>query len=117
LFAGGLVLSTIYARTGLGVPCLFRILTGWRCPLCGSTRMGSALLHGELAEAFAWNPLVFLALAVAAGLVGLWTLEALGGPRLPVRRLRVFAGHVAGGRWLVGGLGLAVLYTLARNLG
>jgi hypothetical protein len=117
VFAGGLVLSVIYARAGLGVLCPFRMLTGWRCPLCGSTRMGAALLQGQFADAFAWNPLVFCTLAVLAGLAGVWVVEALGGPRLRIRRLRKFVGPLSGGRWLATALGLAVLYTLARNLG
>src|SRR5215216_5779737 len=28
-FAGGLALSALYATTGLGLPCPFRLLTGW----------------------------------------------------------------------------------------
>ena len=47
-FAGGLALSALYATTGLGLVCPFRALTGWDCPLCGGTRMGAALLHGDV---------------------------------------------------------------------
>jgi hypothetical protein len=117
LFATGLALSALYARTGLGVPCPFRMLTGWDCPLCGSTRLGAAAIHGHLLEAFWFNPVIFIALAGSGLLGALWTVEALGGPevRLP-RRAAARLQRVSPWCWLAAGLGLAVAYTLLRNL-
>lgn len=46
LALAGALLSAVYATTGLGVPCPLLALTGWRCPFCGGTRLGAALLHG-----------------------------------------------------------------------
>ena len=117
-FAGGLGLSVIYAATGLGVSCPFRAVTGWECPLCGGTRMGSALLHGEVGAAVGFNPLALLLVGVIGALGVLWGVEAFGGPavRLPAglrRRLCV----VSPGRWLLVGSIVAVCYTVARNLG
>ena len=79
-FAGGLGLSVIYAATGLGVSCPFRAVTGWECPLCGGTRMGSALLHGEVGAAVGFNPLALLLVGVIGALGVLWGVEAFGGP-------------------------------------
>jgi hypothetical protein len=117
IFAGGLGLSALYATTGIGLPCPFRVLTGWDCPFCGGTRMGGALLLGDVQAAFGFNPLAFVGLAILAALGALWTLEAVGGPsfRLPQRlaeRLR----RVSPMRWLLAGLFVAVIYTVARNL-
>ena len=42
--------------------CIFHRLTGLDCPICGATRALHALLHGELREAFAFNPLFVLSL-------------------------------------------------------
>ena len=117
-FAGGLGLSAIYAATGLGVSCPFRAVTGWECPLCGGTRMGSALLHGEVGAAVGFNPLALLLVGVLGVLGVLWGVEALGGPavRLPAglrRQLRA----VSPGQWLLVGSIVAVCYTVARNLG
>lgn len=45
--------------------CVWRELTGWRCPGCGLTTGCKALLRGDFAEAMAWNwftPAVVLAL-------------------------------------------------------
>ncbi|MGI3784564.1 MAG: DUF2752 domain-containing protein, partial [Janthinobacterium lividum] len=79
-FAAGLGLSALYATTGVGVSCPFRAVTGWDCPLCGGTRMGSALLHGDVAEAFAFNPVALVVVALLGVLGVLWVVEALGGP-------------------------------------
>lgn len=40
--------------------CMLRWLTGLHCPGCGGTRAAHALLHGDLAQAFAYNPLLVL---------------------------------------------------------
>jgi hypothetical protein len=116
-FAGGLGLSALYATTGLGLPCPFRLLTGWDCPLCGGTRMGDALLHGDVPAAFGFNPLALLGLAILGVLGVVWAVEAVGGPafRLP-RPLSERLRRVHPMRWLVIGLLVAVIYTIARNL-
>lgn len=43
-------------------PCLFRSVTGWCCPGCGSTRALHALLHGHVVTAFFFNPLAVILL-------------------------------------------------------
>ena len=116
-FAGGLALSALYAATGRGLPCPFRAMTGWDCPLCGGTRMGAALLHGDLLSALMLNPLALIGLLTLGVLGSLWVVEAAGGPavRLPrplAERLR----RVRANQWLVVGLAVAVVYTLLRNL-
>jgi hypothetical protein len=116
-FAGGVALSALYATTGLGLPCPFRAVTGWDCPLCGGTRMGDALLHGDVSTAFGFNPLAVVGLLVLGILGVLWAVEAAGGPavRLP-RPLADRLQRVRPSHWLVAGLVVAVIYTLARNL-
>ncbi|HEX3197354.1 MAG TPA: DUF2752 domain-containing protein [Propionibacteriaceae bacterium] len=117
LFAGGLALSALYATTGVGLLCPFRALTGWDCPLCGGTRMGAALLHGDVLAALGFNPLALMGLVILGVLGALWTVEAAGGPavRLPrplAERLR----HLRPTQWLTLGLLVALIYTIARNL-
>lgn len=36
--------------------CLFKTITGWDCPGCGSQRMLHALLHGDFIAAWQYNP-------------------------------------------------------------
>jgi hypothetical protein len=40
--------------------CTFHALTGLYCPGCGATRAVHHLLHGDLAGAFAMNPLMIV---------------------------------------------------------
>lgn len=48
---------------------MFRLLTGWDCPGCGSQRALHALLHGRVADAWAFNPYVFFAVPAAVGFI------------------------------------------------
>jgi hypothetical protein len=117
-FAGfGIAVSGLYAATGFGFPCPLRLLTGWECPLCGGTRLGSALLHGHIGQAFLYNPIVFIGLVVASVLGLLWVIEVAGGPKLrPPRSIAERLTRVHPTRWAVGALVAAIAYTLGRNL-
>lgn len=117
LAVAGVGLSALYATTGIGLPCPLRTMTGWACPLCGGTRLGSALLRGDVAAAFSHNPLLLVGLGVLTVLGVLWTVEALGGPavRLPTRSAARLA-RVRPTRWLVLGLGVAALVVVLRHL-
>ena len=52
------------AVTGRYLPCLYHRFTGWLCPTCGVSRMFLALLRGDIAAAFAYNPVMFVLLFV-----------------------------------------------------
>jgi hypothetical protein len=117
ILVGGLALSVGYAITGIGLPCPFRALTGWQCPLCGGTRMGNALLHGDLWSAFLANPVALVAVAVLTVFSVRWMVELLGGPAVrppgPLsRRLQEVPAWV----WLVAGATVALGYAVLRNL-
>lgn len=47
---------------GFGIPCVFRLITGFKCPGCGVSRMLMALLKLDFQEAFLSNRLVFILL-------------------------------------------------------
>ena len=115
--AYGLTLSILYATTGRGLPCAFRMITGWQCPLCGGTRLGSALLRGDLAGAFADNPVVFVGLVVASVLGVLWAVQALGGPGVrPSAPLAERLGRIRTDGWLAVMLMLGAVDVVLRNL-
>jgi hypothetical protein len=115
--AFGLGISTLYATTGMGFPCPFRELTGWECPFCGGTRLGSALLHGDIGAAFAYNPVVFVSLVLGVVVGALWILEALGGPRVrPPATWLAAARRIGPTRWWIIAGTLAGCYVLLRNL-
>ncbi len=116
-FAVGLGLSALYATTGVGLVCPFRVATGWDCPLCGGTRMGSALLHGDVSAAFAFNPVALVAVAVLGVLGALWVVEALGGPAVrPPASLRRRLLQTTPTQRLVVLLACGAVYTVLRNL-
>jgi hypothetical protein len=47
----------VFSITGHGIPCAFRLLTGYLCPGCGITHACIAILHGDLQGAFRDNAL------------------------------------------------------------
>ena len=49
-------------RSGFFPPCIFRVLTGFTCPGCGTTRAMHQLLHGHFLTAFTLNPLLLVSL-------------------------------------------------------
>lgn len=87
-------------------PCPFHWLTGWYCPGCGATRAMHALLHGDIAKAFAMNPLLVLALPLVLLLL-LHRLRALP------EKLRSTALFFSDARpWAL----IIILYAVLRNL-
>lgn len=113
----GLAVSGLYASTGIGFPCPFRALTGWQCPFCGGTRLGTSLLHGHIDQAFGYNPAVFIGLVVITVLGMLWIVEALGGPAIrPPRRVTARLVRMHPTLWTALIIGSAAVYTVVRNL-
>jgi hypothetical protein len=57
---GSLALAATWFVLGLPWPrCAFHTLTGLPCLTCGATRSAIAFFHGNIANAWKWNPLVF----------------------------------------------------------
>lgn len=62
-------LGIFWLRWHLPLPeCPFAHWTGLPCPTCGGTRLVQAVLDGNASDAFALNPLLFLALLAGAGI-------------------------------------------------
>ena len=71
LCAAGILGVSLYilACNGIGIPCLFRKITGFLCPGCGNSRAVLALLRLDIAEALRYNllfPLEFFYLGWVA---------------------------------------------------
>jgi hypothetical protein len=87
--------------------CPFRLVTGWQCPGCGSTRACYQLLHLQPIAAFKLNPLMVLTLPfIIYGLLG-FTRSAITGQ--PQRRL--FIPPIYLWAWLV----LLIFFWVFRN--
>ena len=52
-------------KSGFFPGCPFRLLTGFLCPGCGTTRALHQILHGHFDTAFTLNPLLLLAIPFA----------------------------------------------------
>lgn len=50
--------------TGLWIPCLTKLSTGFDCPGCGTSRMCLAILRFDFKAAFMFNPVMFVALII-----------------------------------------------------
>ncbi len=90
LLAGGawvVLLFTLLALerwTGMEVPaCLFKRVTGYPCPTCGSTRAMESLLHAKVGNALALNPLMTVLVLVSPILLAWWIAPASRGGSAP----------------------------------
>ena len=57
------ILGVVYyiwlRMTHLYIPCIFRSITGYRCPCCGTTTMCVSILRFRFGDAFYANPFIF----------------------------------------------------------
>jgi hypothetical protein len=60
-------------HSDMHIGCLFYKITGIPCPSCGSTRSVLAILHGDFAQAWQFNPFGFLIVGLMI-VVPLWIL-------------------------------------------
>jgi hypothetical protein len=87
--------------------CPFRMVTGFQCPGCGSTRAFYQLLHLHPIAAFKLNPMVILMLPfVVYGFLGFTRSAITGKPRR-----RVFIPPIYLWAWL----GLLISFWIFRN--
>ena len=108
LALAGLVAVVCFLRPGSTPflpPCPFRLLTGFYCPGCGSTRMLYFLVHGRPYLAFRQNPLAMLVLP--------GVLYGLG--RQMFARSRAAHSRIHP-RWITAFLVVVVLFTVLRNI-
>lgn len=87
--------------------CLFHKATGLLCPGCGCLRAMHQLLHGRVATAFHFNPLLIVSLPFLLWFGGVCTLRTI---RNEPMRSAISGKWV----WLISGIGLAV--SIWRNL-
>jgi len=88
--------------TGANPPsmCLFRRITGYPCPTCGSTHMILAVARGHLHEAAGYNPLMFSSVVLVPVLLVV---------RIGLRRRIVWITSARSRRLLASALLIAVL--------
>ena len=82
--------------------CLFWLVTGWRCPLCGMTRATLHLARHDLPGALHIHPLAPVVLVLVFGVAFAWLGYAAAGRSIPPRlRARKWWIAVAAAVWIV----------------
>ena len=69
LLLSGCALVFIYLKFGVGIPCVFHLITGLQCPGCGTTRMLISLLKLDFRAAWHYNPVVLVMLPFLAYII------------------------------------------------
>jgi drug/metabolite transporter (DMT)-like permease len=87
--------------------CLFHEATGLLCPGCGSLRALHQLLHGNVADAFRFNPLLVLSLPLVLAMTVRFLAQKTE-PQSPRVRLRL--------GWMWALLAVLVVFGVLRNL-
>lgn len=103
---GVAVLRALDPNAGGLWPCAFHAITGLHCPGCGLTRALHALVHGDIARAWAMNPLAMIALPLLAMMLAQWWVSR---PLMPAWLSR----RAHDGRWWIATL---VVFGVLRNL-
>ena len=68
LLSVGVLYSVLIRFTSFGIPCVFNVITGLKCPGCGVTAMLSALIRFDFKTAFYANQVLFCLLPVGVAL-------------------------------------------------
>lgn len=104
----GIAYALFVWSTGIGIPCVFHLITGLQCPGCGISRMFFALLALDFAGAFQQNMLVFclLPFALVLYLYKTWRFVKSGDAEmLPVEKIFYSLAAV-----------LALVFAIVRNI-
>ena len=62
VLGAGILYFVFTTVTKIGIPCPFRLITGFQCPGCGISRMLISLVKLDFAAAFQYNPFILLTL-------------------------------------------------------
>ncbi len=94
-------------KTGFFPACPFRIVTGFACPGCGSTRGLHRLLHADVVGAFEFNPLMVLSLPFLLYALVRYTAAAVRGR--PLQR------HYLDAKYIWALFGVIMSFWIFRN--
>ena len=61
--------------TEIGIPCIFKTVTGYSCPGCGITRMLEAVLRLDFKAAYEYNGAVLILLPILGVVYGFETVR------------------------------------------
>lgn len=64
IVALGICYLCFFLKFGFGIPCIFKKVTGYKCPGCGMTRAIAQLWKGNVEQALYYNKLVLNVLPI-----------------------------------------------------
>ena len=60
IIAVGIIYIVFNSLTGIGIPCVFHLITGLNCPGCGVSRMIISIINLDFEAAFRYNAALFV---------------------------------------------------------
>ena len=69
--------------TGIGIPCIFRKITGWYCPGCGITTLILCISEQDFVGAFRANPFLFVTSPFLLGELAAEWIRVKRGKKMP----------------------------------
>ena len=108
LLLAGILYAIWCDLTGLGIPCVFRLLFNIKCPGCGMTHEAVAMTHLDFSGAFSYN---MLSLTVVPILILILLIQEIRYIKTAGRKIPLHEGLI-----LAVLLVITVGYGIARNL-
>ena len=94
--------------TCISIPCIFKMITGLKCPGCGITRMFESLFCLDFKSSFEYNPVVFSTLPIIIGCIAYERIRYIKyGTSKPSTKCNIFL-------WIE--LFVLITYGVIRNL-
>lgn len=64
ILTAGIAYGLFVMHTGVGIPCMINLITGYKCPGCGVSRMCMAFMRLDVNAAYHYNKVLFLLLPI-----------------------------------------------------
>ena len=108
LLGAGLAYAAFVNLTGLAIPCVFHLVTGWKCPGCGVTRVTLALLRLDFREAWVQNRCLVLISPILAFFIVTQLVSYIRTGRYRIGRVQTIVNYVL--------IGVLVVFGVVRNI-
>jgi hypothetical protein len=104
----GLAYVIFIKIVGRGIPCIFNVITGLRCPGCGITRMCMALWQLDFRSAFHYHPVVMCLLPFWMIALLIYLVQYIGKGKTRQTKLQSLI--------LYASVAILVVYGIVRNI-
>lgn len=108
IFTIGILYALFVNITGIGIPCVFHLITGLKCPGCGVSRMCLSLLRLDFKKAFSYNQMIFILLPVFCVLVVIQIVRYIKYDQTKATKVQSTIYYI--------GIALLVVFGILRNI-